>query len=279
MALWLRTKERLHFGRHLAWVWPEMDSAAQAAFMTRTATMLGQNLFDQIAAARLVAREDTFCSAQGDDRKFGELGSQLRQLSTLGNGVILLTGHLGCWELLGARVALVLRREGLGPLAVVTGTVHNPPVDRLLQERRRALGLKPMARSEGPRPLVKHLRAGGVSALLLDQKISAGDPVVDFFGRPAPTPDGMVRIALRHGVPILPLGMAWDSQCGRHVIHRLPVLNLVAPGADGNLSFPAQVELLQAECQSALEILIRRNPEQWVWFHERWLATELEQEY
>ncbi len=250
---------------------PEMSEGARSDLIRKSAIMLGRNFFDMMTIERLAGTDGYFVTPVGDDGVFGELGSQLEMLLAQGRGLFLLTGHIGCWELLGARMAWVLDRRGLGPLAVVSGTVRNPPVDRLLQNRRRDRGLKVLARRNGLRPLVEHIKVGGVAALLLDQKISDQDPLVEFFGRPAPTPNGMVRIALRQGTPILPVAMVWDNDRGCHVIHRRAVLNVTPATADIEQSPQMAVDALQQECQSALESFIRRNPEQWVWFHERWL--------
>ncbi len=270
MALELRPRERERALINLGLALPDLSPAGRRTLIRESAAQLGGNFFDMLVLGRLAGDDRVFQLAAGEEEKFGEFTSQLDSLLDLGRGLILLTGHIGCWELLGARIASVLAGLGRGPLGVVTGTVHNPPVDRLLQNRRRALGLKIMTRREGLRPLVDHVRAGGVAALLLDQKLSDQDPPVEFFGRAAPTPDGLARIALRLGTPILPVAMVWDDKSRYHVIKRESVLNR-EPERDDEMGAGAErVQRLQRECQSALERLIRRNPEQWVWFHDRW---------
>jgi KDO2-lipid IV(A) lauroyltransferase len=141
--------------------------------------------------------------------------------------------------------------------------VHNPAVDRLLQRRRRALGLQVMPRDRGAAPLVRFLKTGGVVAILLDQHTRARNLEVPFFGHPAPTPAAMATLALKFGIPVLPVAGVWDEARQVLVMRHLPPLR---PGAEPGLD---EVSFL-TQCNAALEELIRRNPEQWVWFHRRW---------
>ncbi len=268
-AFRLRPRERARAADNLALALPEVDPGKRAEILARSAVLLGSNFHDMMAAGRLVGRDGLFGAPAGEVERFGTLDDQLVGLTARGRGLILVTAHIGAWELLGARVAHLLERRGLGPLAVVTGTVHNPPVDAMLERRRRALGLLPVPRRQGLAPVLRHVRAGGVAAVLLDQKLDDTDPAVPFFGHPAPTPDAVVRFAVGRGVPLLPIAMAWDGSGGKHVIMRGRVLNEDAVPADDKPD-QARVERLHRECQNALESFVRRNPGQWVWFHERW---------
>lgn len=270
LGLRVRPRERRRARENLTLAFPELDPRGREELLKSIAGALGRNFFDNLSCARLAGADEGFQDYPGDTASFGDFGAQLANLASPGRGVILLTGHIGSWELLGARVARLLERRGCGPLAVVTGTIHNPPVDAMLNRRRRRLGLRPLARREGLRPIFEHLRQGGIAALLLDQKLSQQDPAARFFGEPAPTPDGMARMALKLQVPILPVAMAWDETSGRHTIQRLPVLNASSPRADDQVDEARQLARLQQEAQDALEEFVRRNPEQWVWFHERW---------
>ena len=135
LALRLRPRERRLAQANLALVFPEVDDRERARLLVESVHALGRNFHDMLVIEKLI----------GDDRRIrepghrsgdtGELTSVMTGLLERGRGLILLTGHFGCWELLGAWVARRLRSGGLGELAVVTGTIHNPAVDRLLQDR------------------------------------------------------------------------------------------------------------------------------------------------
>jgi len=265
LAFRLRRRERELALANLALAFPQMDTAARERLLQASTVALGRTLFDAVAARRILKLPGAVTEGVASDAGEPALGDRLAELAGRGKGVLILTGHLGCWELLGGWLARELERRGLGPLATVTGTVHNPAVDRLLQDRRRELGLIVMPRREGMRPLLRHLRDGGVGAILLDQNLRGqGDPV-PFFGVPAPTAPGLARVALRYGTPVVPVAMAWNPVHERHEVVDLPTLDVVglADDAEGTGTLLARANL-------ALEELIRRNPAEWVWFHDRW---------
>ena len=93
---------------------------------------------------------------------------------------------------------------------------------------------------------------------LMDQNTRVSNRPVPFFGRPAPTPTGPVRLARRYGIPLLPVAIGRHGD-GHRVIH-LPPLE---PGVGDE-------NTLLAAANAALEEMIRRNPAEWVWFHRRW---------
>jgi KDO2-lipid IV(A) lauroyltransferase len=241
---------------NLARAFPDCGPREVEDLVKATAAAAGDNLFHALAAGRLLDRA-TFTEKGPSGLS---LARTVADLQKHGQGVFFLTGHIGSWELLGAYAARQFDREGLGRLGVVTGTLRNPPIDRLVQERRRKLGLVPLPRDEGLRPVLKHLDQEGLVAFLLDQNTRTRNLDVPFFGRPAPTPVAMAQLALKRGLPVLPLAMIPEG--GGFTIHWLAPL---VPRED-------ELEEFLARCNAALEELIRRNPAQWVWFHERWHA-------
>jgi len=250
MALLVRPRERSRASTNLALAFPELNPTEREKLLGESALALGRNLYDSLTLKQAV-RED-FAGVHDD----GTIAT-VSKLRNHGRGVLILTGHLGCWELLGAFLA-----ARLGGLAVVTGTVHNRPVDRLLQEQRRELGIVPLPREGDLRPLVRTLKQGGVVAVLLDQNTRVQNMDVPFFGHPAPTAMGFGKLALRYRVPVLPVAIARGVD-GHHVVH-LPLVEL-SVGENKSVV----VEFLK-KCNFALETLIRRNPAEWVWFHQRW---------
>lgn len=250
-AAWrLRRTERERARVNLATAFPEWSTTERDALLRRAAARLGANLYDALALEREAARG--FPGVVDDGA-----AAAARALLAEGRGLLILTGHLGCWELLGAWLA----RE-LGGLTVVTGTIHNAPVDRLVNRRRARLGMSPAAREGDLRPLLRTLRRGGAAAVLLDQNTRVPSVPVPFFGRPAPTAVGFARLARRTGAPVLPVGIGRGG--GGHRVVHLPPLRPVGEGTT-----TAEHAFLE-ECNAALETLIRRNPAEWVWFHRRW---------
>ncbi len=264
-ALRVRPKDRHVAEANLARAFPELDEQERRCLLEESTEALGLNLFDTLAAGRLLENGGSVVEEPGPLPGSPKVGDILADLAAKGRGVFILTGHLGCWELLGGWLAGELRARGLDGLGVVTGTVRNPPVDRLLQDRRRDLGMNVLPRESGAGPLIRYLRSGGIVAVLQDQNTLARNLDVPFFGEPAPTPAGLARLALRYRIPVLPVAIARDRHDNRHlVIHRPPLVFKEAGGSDED------VESFLALCNNQLEYFIRRNPAEWVWFHKRW---------
>jgi len=263
LALRLRSSERHLAVQNIARALPDLGPAERKSLLGDSATHLGRNLFQTLAAPRLLRRKDAIVeeiAAGADNRNIGEC---LAELAAPGRGVFVLTGHIGCWELAGGWVAQALAARRLGPLGVITGTIHNPAVDRLIQERRGILGLQVLPREAGAVPLVRFLKRGGVVAVLLDQRTRVRNLDVPFFGVPAPTPAGLASLALRYRIPVLPVVGVWDESRRVQVMHHLPAIRTEEFAPGDQLGFLTR-------CNAALETFIRRNPEQWVWFHQRW---------
>ncbi|MGF1511436.1 MAG: lysophospholipid acyltransferase family protein [Myxococcota bacterium] len=169
-------------------------------------------------------------------------------------GALIVAGHLGPWEVMAARLA----RE-FPVAAVVVGAHPHPPIQRWLVRRRESMGIRTIIRGrwETPFRIRATLSAGGAVGALLDQSTRVPSVAVPFFGRPAPTPTGMVSWAQRFEVPLL---MAWPvdgPEAGAEIIHLSPI-----PSSD---PFEALVRV-----QGILEREVRRAPHRWVWLHNRW---------
>lgn len=249
----LRPGDRCRARDNLKRVYPDWSEAQVEAMMKQSIHALGDNLHMALTAERQASRGfPSVVEEPGPDGR--GLRAVLDELGATGQGVLLVTAHLGCWELLGAWLAGHLDRP-----AVITGTIRNPAVDRLLQDRRRALGVEPLSREAGARPILRALDRGAVVGVLLDQNTRVASAPLPFLGRMAPTPLGPARIAIHRGTPLVPAAMVREQ--GSWVArYREPIRP--RPGEDA-LS-------LTARCNEALSELVLRNPAQWVWFHDRW---------
>ncbi|MBM3335207.1 hypothetical protein FJY63_11150, partial [Candidatus Sumerlaeota bacterium] len=96
--------------------------------------------------------------------------------------VVVLTGHIGNWELMGAYFA----RMGYS-LKALAKPMHNPRIESALLQTRRSLGLDVLYTGEGLKPAVRHLRQGGIVVFLADQDARKAGIPIPFFGKPAST--------------------------------------------------------------------------------------------
>jgi KDO2-lipid IV(A) lauroyltransferase len=178
-----------------------------------------------------------------------------------GRGVILLTGHLGAWEL------SVYAHSIYGhPMAFLKRSVDNPLVEPLAESRRARFGNRSIDKKGSVREVLKTLKAGGVVGILADLNATREEGVFcDFFGVPACTTAGVATLALRTGAVVLPGYLLWDEKAR---LHRLHFDKPIETTNTGNQKEDVQINT--ARYTKALEEVIRRYPDQWLWIHRRW---------
>jgi KDO2-lipid IV(A) lauroyltransferase len=179
----------------------------------------------------------------------------LKEAAVQGRGVLLLTAHLGNWELLAAAHPLA----GL-PLSVVLRPLEQPQLDRVVERVRRRTGAELIRKRRALRDVLDALRRGRMVGVLLDQNATRAEGIfAPFFGTPASTSRSLAVIALRTEAPVVPIFIR-RLERGRHLIEVRPVL----PPTERD------VVAFTASFNEAIEAAIRRAPEQWFWMHKRW---------
>lgn len=175
---------------------------------------------------------------------------------TRGRGIILLTPHIGCFEIIPQYLALHF------PLTAL----YRPPRFAALEPAMLAGRARPEVRLattdvKGVRVLLKALKQGEAIGILPDQVPGAGDGEwADFFGRPAYTMTLWARLAERSQAPVV-LTYALRLPNGRgYEVSFEPM-----PVALANESAARQLN-------RALEGIIRRCPEQYMWGYNRYKA-------
>ncbi len=193
-----------------------------------------------------------------------------------GEGSLIVTGHLGNWEVAGA----LLAARGV-PLAAVVKRQSNPRFDAWLVETRRRLGIEPVYMEDARKAIPQLLREGRSVALVADQDARSHGLIVTFLGRPASTFRGPARLALATGAPLV-FGASVREGSG-YRIRIEPVRAAASGGANGTAAeipdrgAPARrgTELaLTRAWVERLEVHVRRFPEQYFWFHRRWKSGD-----
>jgi len=190
----------------------------------------------------------------------------LEEARSLGRGTLVLTGHLGNWEL----ASTALAAKGY-PFRAVARKIKNPWIDRRILGLRSRFGTELIAHRNAVRPVLRALREGGMVAFLLDQRASRREAVPSlFFGQRVSTNQGLAVLALRTGAPVVP---GFDERVGdTHVIR---FGSAIAPPAEGPRE--ERVRRLTEVFDATIEAAVRHCPEQWFWVHRRWrLPKELE---
>ena len=176
-----------------------------------------------------------------------------------GKGMILLTCHLGNWEILGAWLA-----QNNYPMKVIGTTLFDPRLDRILVDIRNKSGNTNIARGKSTREIIRTLKKGDAVGMLIDQDTKSQGTFVNFFGKQAHTPTGPAVLARRLNVPLIPVFMYLQEDL-TYQLECLPPLDLVKTADE-----ESDITINTQKCSDAYETMIRRYPEQWVWMHKRW---------
>lgn len=174
-------------------------------------------------------------------------------------GIILVSGHLGNWEIAAQLISF------LKPVVGITRSMNNPYVDRLMKRRkpRNRFRLTPKHDADSGR-FLRALKNGEVLALLVDQHARQHAMQIDFFGTPAAT---HTSPALLHLITRVPLCFGYCVRTGPMTFRFVagPPINR-KPTGNRQEDVRALLEQLTAELEKA----VRAYPEQYLWAHRRW---------
>lgn len=255
----LRVRRRV-VDANLARAFPERDTAWRRRVALGSYRHLGR---EAVATFRLGGATRDWVLGATDVEGLEALEAAVAE----GKGALIVTGHLGNWEIGGAAVAV--RGTPVDAVALVQA---NRLFDRDLVSARGRLGMRVIARGDARREVLRSLGAGRVAALVADQNARAGAVFVPFFGEPAATFRGPALFSLRRGAPLF-LGVALRSS--RRPQRYRVVLEEVSVTPTGALE--DDVRRLTAAHTAALERHIRTAPEQYFWQHKRWKTRPAEE--
>lgn len=178
-----------------------------------------------------------------------------------GRGVLLLTGHLGNWEIMGARAALEF------PLTVIARPRSNAAVHAHIESIRAQVNVNVISRFDAGRAPLKVLKNNQALAILPDQYEQSGT-LLPFFNHPTKMVDALARLAILSRARVVPaFGVRRKPwlQDGRIVAQ-------VFPGFDVPKTDNREDAVLAGTRRVVLELekVIRAHPDQWLWMHRRW---------
>lgn len=231
---------------NLALVFPEKTVAERRRIRRQTADTFGRNFTETFTAASFQAR-----APWSEPR--GPGWEALQATLAEGKGALLVGGHFGQWE--AVRGALKARGVEVGALY---RPLNNPWAERTYLENMSTHGSPMLPRGrEGMKDLIRHLKGGGVVAVLLDQHVLDG-AVIDFIGQPASTGTAVAALAARLKVPMIP-AYGTRQPDGEHI-----AIDFEAPLA------PGTPEAMTQAAADSLSARVRAHPGQYYWLHRRW---------
>lgn len=175
-------------------------------------------------------------------------------------GVLGVTGHIGNFEL----AAIFIQSLGYDT-AVIGRELYDKRIDSLLIQNREAMGLTNMSTTDSPRRMLEWLKAGKVIGVLIDtDSMRVRSVQVPAFGRLSNTPVGQSLLALKTGAALVPAACLRTDDNSYRMVFKPQVT--IEPSGDRQ----QDAIKLTALCTAALEEIVRENPDQWIWLHNRW---------
>jgi len=175
-------------------------------------------------------------------------------------GLIMLTGHFGNWEILG----YVLATLGF-PTTSIARPLDNQYMSHWLFDVRERTGQRIIAKKGAVEEVTGVLEQKGVVGFIADQNAGSKGMFVDFFGRKASTYKSIGLLAMQYNVPVI-IGFARRTAKPFHF--QVGAQDIIYPQ-----DWQAQDEPLRYITQrytTAIEDMVRKDPAQYLWVHRRW---------
>jgi len=208
---------------------------------------LGANLLSSVKLASM-SREAIHARTRWENLEIME-----KALTT--GGMIGAISHIGNWELFAQMPEYLPQHR----FSTIYQKLGNEFIDAHVRKTRARVGVEPFERKEGFNSPMKFLREGGALAILVDQHAGDAGLWTPLFNRLASTSPLAATLAIRTGVPVIPVAVYTDGLARWKFVVSEPIRK----GLDS-------IESLTAEINQALERQIRVSPQDWFWVHNRW---------
>ncbi len=184
----------------------------------------------------------------------------LDELKKSDKGFIILTGHIGNWEI--ASIGFVKK---IGRGAAIVKPINNRYIDNFITSIREEIGIDLITGKNQVFEMMKRIRKGENLVFLLDQNAPAREAVfVDFFGKPASTFKVVALLSLKFNIPVLPAYCVRRDDAKFLVRLESPIFPIKSGNLDKDVIKNTQ------KYTTFLENVIKKYPEQWFWVHNRW---------
>ena len=240
--------------RNLELALPELSPQARKKILKRVYIHLGWQLVEFCRMTRYTAENTrNWMRTEGLEHY---LTAQAR-----GKGVLIITGHLGAWELSSFYHSLMGH-----PMGMIIRNLDNRRLDAYVNGIRCLHGNFVISKDDFGRGLLKAIHAGGTVGILMDTNMTPPQgQFVPFFGVDACTGTGLAHIARQTGAAVLPGFMFWEPSERRYVLR-------FGPEVEMPRTANRATDILEGtrRATAVIESWIRRYPDQWLWIHRRW---------
>ncbi|MBC7794785.1 MAG: lysophospholipid acyltransferase family protein [Clostridia bacterium] len=272
----LPLEKALAFARAIAWVWFWVVPVRKGVAMVNVRKALGDDapagrivqgcmktltmfVVESLRLPRLTrAKADEIVEVRGQEI----LDAALAQ----GRGVVVITAHMGNFDLLGCVHAL----RGI-KANIVYKNIGWRSAHAFFFAARRKAGVTVIAPKGSERQILRALRSNEAVGFVIDQHMPKHRGIVcTFFGRYVSTTPAPALFALKTGALVVPALIRRVGDSGHHVSQIYPPIVMEQPHADraANLRHNTQ------RMNDWLEAEVRKTPEQWLWLHKRWKVDD-----
>ena len=180
----------------------------------------------------------------------------LESISNHGKPVIFISGHFANFELMSMEIT----KRNI-PLATIYRPLNNFFLNPLMEYLRKKYVCKNQIKKgiNGVRDAIKYLKTKHCIALMIDQRVSEGERI-NFFNKPALTTTLPAQISTKYEIDIIPVFIEREKN-GNFTIE---FMKKICPK-----DFENKIKLTE-ELNKILEKMIIKNPNQWIWTHNRW---------
>tara|TARA_B100000941_G_scaffold283960_1_gene254148 strand:+ start:937 stop:1791 length:855 start_codon:yes stop_codon:yes gene_type:complete len=170
--------------------------------------------------------------------------------------VIFVSGHFANFELMSMEIT----KKNI-PLATIYRPLNNFFINPLMEYLRRKYICKNQIKKgiNGVRTAIEYIRKNVSIALMIDQRVSEGEKV-NFFNKPALTTTLPAQLSIKYNLSIIPVMIERSDKNKFKIIFYQEIKAS---------SFKNKKELTQ-ELNKILEKMIIKNPNEWIWTHDRW---------
>ncbi len=253
---------------NLAWCFPEWTAEQHEAAAIEAYRRLFGLAVEMAFTPRLITRD-----GWANRVRLGEFGPALERMIR-GGPTLLITGHCGNWEVLGYTLA------ELGfPMHALYRPLDLKPLDRWVRETRAGAGLELLDKFGAAHRMPEILRKGEPVAFIADQNAGDRGLFVPFFDRLASAYKSIGLLAMRFDTPIVcgsarstprpdPSGRPYRAAPGADFHYEIDVVDIIYP--EDWKPQPDPLFYITARYRRAIETMVRRAPEQYLWMHRFW---------
>ena len=198
------------------------------------------------------------------DFRYGQLAEKINiegyeildQIKKSNKQVIFVSGHFSNFELM----AMSLEKTGI-KLSTIYRPLNNIFLNGIMEGIRRKYICKYQIKKGigGLKKLINLKKKNFSTALMIDQRLSEGI-LSDFFNQKALTTTIPAQLVKKFDIPVIPVHIERIKNLNFKISIKEPI----------NFSKEETIENITLKLNQILETMILKNPEQWIWSHNRW---------